>query len=114
MRILLVAAVMAMAGGALAQDDPIGAMEAVPGSQSPRRSAVADDDIGTAPADARSDPDRVVCRRTKPRTGSRLVRDSGDTLICQTEAEWERAAELGREVLKERDRGLCAPSCGPQ
>lgn len=100
MRLMIALAALALAGAAVAQP-------ADPAPAAPARSGVADDDVGAAPVDRRYDPQRVVCKRSRPRTGSRVVRDPGDTRICQTMAEWDRQAELGREALAARDRGTC-------
>jgi hypothetical protein len=109
MRSLIALALLTIAGGAFAQaPDP-----AEPAATPATRSGIADDDVGAVAADRRYDPLRVVCKRSRPRTGSRVVRDAGDTRICQTMAEWDRQAELGQEALRQRDRGTCGPNpCG--
>lgn len=44
-------------------------------------------------ADARKDPDRIVCRRHKP-TGSRISEK-----ICMTARQWQQASEDTQRVL---------------
>ena len=100
MRLMIALAALEMAGAALAQP-------ADPETARPNGSAVADDEVGSAAPDRRYDAQRIVCKRTRPRTGSRVVRDRGDTRICQTMAEWDRQGDLGREALAARDRGTC-------
>jgi len=105
--VVAVLAVLAFAGHSWAQSPD------APASPQPARSAVADDDLGKAPAAKRYDPTRIVCRKVKPKTGSRVVRDKGDERICLTQAEWDRHSDLAQESLKERDRGVCGFGCGP-
>lgn len=111
MRILIAVAVAALtpaAGVALAQPESPVEPVATPVA----RSAVPDDDIGVAPEARRYDPMKVLCRRIRPQTGTRIVRDRGDERLCQTMAEWDRQSELGQEALRERDRGICgSPDC---
>jgi hypothetical protein len=101
-------ATMALAGVAAAQAPQTGQAEPRTGG----RSAVADDDVGTAPVDRRYDPLEMVCKKTKPRTGSRVVRDRGDQRICMTRAQWEHVNNLAQDVMRERDRGQCGSGCG--
>ena len=102
MRILIALAALVIAGSALAQSgDPEAPVS------NPARSSVADDDIGEAPVMRRHDPEEMVCKRNKPRTGSRVVRDRGDEKVCMTQSQWEHSAELGQEIMRERDRGIC-------
>lgn len=110
MRILIAAAALAAAAGvALAQPASPGDPVAAPAG----RSAVPDDDLGAAPEARRYDPLKILCRRIRPQTGTRIVRDRGDERLCQTMAEWDRQSELGQEALRERDRGVCgSPDCG--
>jgi hypothetical protein len=110
MRILIaVTALTAAAGVALAQPESPADPVAAPAG----RSAVPDDDIGAPPEARRYDPLKVLCRRIRPQTGTRIVRDRGDERLCQTMAEWDRQAELAQETMRERDRGVCgSPDCG--
>jgi hypothetical protein len=54
-------------------------------------------------ADARKDPDRIVCRRHKP-TGSRISEK-----ICMTARQWQQAADDSERFL---DRAQRAPQAG--
>lgn len=49
-------------------------------------------------ADARKDPDRVICRRHKP-TGSRISEK-----ICMTARQWQRASDDSARVLDKAQR----------
>ena len=100
MRLVVIITAMAFAGAATAQDA---------GTLPPKTpaSAVADDDIGVAPVKRRFDPLRMLCRRVRPKTGTRISRAPSDERICLTAAEWERREEVARDVLETRDRGLC-------
>ena len=102
MRLVTIFVVLASAGAAWAQT-----ADAPPAPPPARPSAVADDNIGEAPKARRYDPTRIVCKKTKPKTGSRVVRDYGDQRICLTMAEWDRQTQAAQDLLKERDRGVC-------
>jgi hypothetical protein len=54
-------------------------------------------------ADARKDPDRVICRRHKP-TGSRISEK-----ICMTARQWQQASDDSAALL---DRAKRAPQAG--
>jgi hypothetical protein len=103
MRAIVLLTILAMAGSAAAQQaDPAA-------TASSRPSAVADDDVGVAPAKRRFDPLKMLCRRVRPKTGTRISRAPSDERICLTAAEWERREEVARDVLETRDRGTCGP-----
>ena len=54
-------------------------------------------------AEARKDPDRVICRRHKP-TGSRISEK-----ICMTARQWQQASDESARLL---DRAQRAPQAG--
>jgi hypothetical protein len=56
------------------------------------------------PAEARKDPDRIICRRYSP-TGSRISEK-----ICMTARQWQRATDDAREAL---DKAHRAPKSYP-
>lgn len=108
LRVLVVAA-LGFAGVAWAQAPDTGA---APPPAAP--SAVADNDVGPGPDQRRYDPMRVVCKESRPETGTRIEKGKRSERICLTVAEWERREDLAREILKERDRGTCGSmGCGP-
>lgn len=109
MRLVIIAAALAVAGGAWAQapEPEIAPVEPT----AARGSAIADDDIGEAPKVRNFDPLRMLCRRVRPKTGTRIVSAKNDSRICLTQEEWERRTEVAREALRERDRGVCSGSC---
>jgi len=100
-RLVVALGVLAIAGTAQAQMLEPRAPASEPSS------AIPDSDIGEAPEADRYDPKRVVCRRTKPPTGTRVVRGKRSEKICLAQDEWDRRSELGQETLKQRDRGTC-------
>jgi hypothetical protein len=55
---------------------------------------------------------KIVCKRVQPPTGTRIVSGQTRQQMCMTRADWEQQEAEAREVLKERDRGICAPDCG--
>jgi hypothetical protein len=63
--------------------------------------------LGEAPEARRYDATQVVCRRTRPPTGSRVARGPRGERICLTMAEWDRRSDEAQQNLRERDRGLC-------
>ncbi len=109
MKPLLAAVVaIAIAGSASAQTP-----DSDPPSPPSSRSAVADDDLGEAPAVRRYDPMRIVCRRTRPPTGTRVITRGRDSRICLSMEEWDRRAEEAQSVFDEANRGACTTnSCG--
>lgn len=103
---LAVMAAMFVAGVAWAGQDPAPA-EAPSGDVAP--------DEAAALADMRTagyDPLKVVCKRVGAPTGTRLQGPRIRHSLCMTRGEWEQLQEDSREILKERDRGICAPDCG--
>jgi hypothetical protein len=66
--------------------------------------AAPSDEVGhLSAADARKDPDRIICRRHKP-TGSRISEK-----ICMTARQWQNAREASDRYL---DRAQRAPQAG--
>ncbi|HYE43755.1 MAG TPA: hypothetical protein VEA15_10215 [Caulobacteraceae bacterium] len=76
-------------------------------AETPPAPAVSDDDIGTAAAERRYDPTKIICRRTRPPTGSRVSRGPRGERICLTTAEWDRRSEEARQNMRDGDRGVC-------
>ena len=65
--------------------------------------SAADEGQYLSAADARKDPDRIICRRHKP-TGSRISEK-----ICMTARQWQDAREASDRYL---DRAQSAPQAG--
>lgn len=96
------AAAILLAGAASAQDP-------YSDDESDQASTVAD----AADADGGDyDPLKIICRRVQPPTGTRIISPQTRQTMCMSRADWDQQEEDAREVLKERDRGICAPSCG--
>ncbi|HEY0300594.1 MAG TPA: hypothetical protein VGC36_04650 [Rhizomicrobium sp.] len=55
-----------------------------------------------APADAVSDPSKIVCKTLPPLTGSRI----GNRRICQSRGEWEaQEHQHQQDLAHEQERG---------
>jgi len=100
MTLLAVSAAVLLAGAASAQNPD------------------ADADVEATAADAADaddsdfDPLKIVCRRVQPPTGTRIISPQTRQTMCMSRADWDQQEAEAREVLKERDRGICAPNCG--
>lgn len=113
LKALAAIAVLATAGAATAQPTDITTETAAPEPVQTARSAVADDDLGEAPKVKAFDPTRMLCRRVRPKTGTRIARGPASERMCLTAEEWDRRAEVAQEVLEARDRGTCGSTgCG--
>jgi hypothetical protein len=58
------------------------------------------------------DPLKIVCRKVRPPTGTRIISGQTRQSMCMSNVDWEQQELDAREVLRERDRGICAPNCG--
>lgn len=76
----------------------------------------ADDDASTVAAasdERRYDPMRVICRKVRPPTGTRIQSSQTRQKMCMTAADWEQQELDAQEALGERDKGICGPGqCG--
>ena len=59
------------------------------------------------------DPLKIVCRKVRPPTGTRIISSQTRQRMCMTGADWEQQELDAQEVLRLRDEGVCGdPSCG--
>lgn len=67
----------------------------------------------TAPApeadEADDDPMKIICRRVRPPTGTRVAGPGTRQQMCMSKADWEQQELDAQEALKVRDSGVCAP-----
>ncbi len=70
--------------------------------------ANADDDSPAKEAEAKEDPDPVICK-TVPVTGSRLKSNK----VCRTKSEWAGDATNAQGFMKDVDQGSAAKPRGP-
>lgn len=57
-----------------------------------------------------SDPMKVICRRVRPPTGTRIAGAQTRQQMCMTKADWEQQELDAQEALKFRDEGICSGS----
>ena len=56
------------------------------------------------------DPLKVVCRKVRPPTGTRLITGQTRQTMCMSNADWEQQELDAQEALGERDKGICSGS----
>ena len=91
-----------LAGAATAAQDPGGAVQDPPSA--PPADVEAADELMDF------DPLKIVCRRVRPPTGTRLVGQQTRQQMCMSRADWEQQELDAQEALRERDKGVCSGS----
>lgn len=61
--------------------------------------------------DADFDLLKIVCRKVRPPTGTRVVGSQTRQRMCMTKADWEQQELDAQEAFRERDTGICARKC---
>lgn len=69
--------------------------------------------VVTAAEDEEYDPLKVVCRKVRPPTGTRVISGQTRQRMCMSNADWEQQELDAQEALRERDKGTCSGNaCG--
>lgn len=88
-----------LAGAAFAGQDPATPSETGAATAAPATEAVEGDD----------DPLKIICRRVRPPTGTRVAGPQTRQQMCMTQSDWEQQELDAQEALKVRDEGTCSP-----
>lgn len=104
LRLVLAAGAAAglLATAAFAQPQPASSTE--PAADPAPSTAVSADDY---------DPLKVVCRKVRPPTGTRIISGQSRQTMCMSNRDWEQQELDAQEALRERDKGICSNgACG--
>jgi len=97
-------AVVLFSGAAFALQEPVGDTPTAP------EATVTADDLDEGEI---LDALKVVCKRVRPPTGTRLVTGQTRQQMCMTRADWDVLEQETQEAIRERDKGICGGnSCG--
>ena len=95
-------AALLLAGAATAGQDPESTPVELPSAPEADVDAAIERDV--------FDAMKVVCKRVRPPTGTRIIGQQTRQQMCMTRSDWDILEQETQEAIRERDKGVCSGS----